>query len=49
VRYKLWGFVSKLNAKHQAWAWVSLVWIGLADGYIRLVSNGTFTDFHHIF
>jgi hypothetical protein len=49
VRYKLWGFVSRLNAKHQAWAWVSLVWIGLADGYIRLVSNGTFTDFHHIF
>ena len=49
VRYKLWGFVSRLNAKHQAWAWVSLVWIGLADGYIRLVANGTFTDYHHIF
>jgi hypothetical protein len=49
VRYKLWGFVSRLNAKHQAWAWVSLVWIGLADAYIRLVSNGTFTDYHHIF
>jgi hypothetical protein len=49
VRYKLWGFVSKLNARHQAWAWVSLVWIGLADGYVRLVANGTFTDYHHIF
>jgi hypothetical protein len=49
VRYRLWGFVSKLNAKHQNWAWVSLVWIALADGYIRLVANGTFTDYHHIF
>jgi len=49
VRYKLWGFVSKLNAKHMQWAWASLVWIVVADGYIRLVSNGTFTDYHHIF
>jgi hypothetical protein len=31
------------------WAWASLIWIGLTDGYIRLVSNGTITDFHHVF
>ena len=49
VRYKLWGFVSKLNAKHMQWAWASLIWIVVADGYIRLVANGTFHDFHHVF
>jgi hypothetical protein len=49
VRYKLWGFVSRLNNKHQQWAWASLIWIALCDGYIRLVANGTFTDYHHIF
>ena len=41
--------VNKLNAKHMQWAWASLIWIVVADGYIRLVSNGTFTDYHHIF
>jgi hypothetical protein len=45
----LWGFVSKLNNKHMQWAWASLIWIVVADGYIRLVSNGTFHDFHHVF
>ena len=49
VRYKLWGFVSKLNNKHAQWAWASLIWIVVADGYIRLVANGTFHDYHHIF
>jgi hypothetical protein len=49
VRYKAWGLVSKLNAKHMQWAWASLIWIVVADVYIRLVSNGTFTDYHHIF
>jgi hypothetical protein len=49
VRYKLWGLVSKLNNKHMQWAWASLIWIALADGYIRLVANGTIHDYHHIF
>jgi hypothetical protein len=49
VRYRWWTFVSALNRKHMQWAWASLVWVGIADGYIRLVSNGTITDFHHIF
>jgi hypothetical protein len=49
VRYRFWTLASKLNGKHMQWAWASLVWIALADGYIRLVSNGTFTDFHHVF
>ena len=49
VRYKLWGFVSKLNGKHMQWAWASLVWVALADLYIRLVASGTIHDFHHVF
>jgi hypothetical protein len=49
VRYKFWGFVSKLNGKHMQWAWASLVWVAVSDGYIRLVANGTFHDYHHIF
>jgi hypothetical protein len=49
VRYRLWGLVSKLNAKHQQWAWASLIWVAVADGYVRLVASGTIHDFHHIF
>jgi hypothetical protein len=49
VRYKFWGFVSKLNGKHMQWAWASLVWVAVSDLYIRLVANGTFHDYHHIF
>ena len=49
VRYRAWGLVSKLNGKHMQWAWASLVWVALSDGYIRLVANGTFHDYHHIF
>jgi hypothetical protein len=49
LRYRWWTFVSSLNRRHLQWAWASLIWIVVADGYIRLVSNGTLTDFHHIF
>jgi hypothetical protein len=48
MRYRYWKFVSKLNAHHMLLAWLSLVWIGVADAYIWLVSNGTFTDYHWI-
>jgi hypothetical protein len=49
VRYRLWGLVSKLNGKHMQWAWASLIWVALADFYVRLVASGTITDYHHIF
>ncbi len=49
IRYRWWTLVSRLNNRHLQWAWASLVWIALADGYVRLVANGTITDFHHIF
>ena len=44
VRYRLWKFVSRLNPYHTQWAWASLVWIALADLYVRLVASGTFKD-----
>jgi hypothetical protein len=48
LRYKYWKGVSKLNAHHMLLAWLSLVWIAVADLYIWLVSNGTITDYHWI-
>ena len=44
VRFKLWGFVSKLNARHMLFAWVSLVFVALTDLYIRLVAVGWVHD-----
>ena len=48
MRYRYWKFVSKLNARHMLLAWLSLIWIAVADLYIWLVSNGTITDYHWI-
>jgi hypothetical protein len=36
--------VSCLNRRHMLWAWSSLIWVGWADVYVRLVSTGTITD-----
>jgi hypothetical protein len=44
VRYWAWTQVSKLNAYHMQIAWVSLVWVAMADLYIRLLASGTITD-----
>ena len=44
IRYRLWGYVSKLNAHHPKFAWFSLFSVGLADVYVRLVATGTITD-----
>ena len=44
VRYKFWGFVSRLNHKHMQLAWVSLFGVALTDLYVMLVSSGAFTD-----
>ena len=44
VRYRVWRFVSRLNASHAKWAWASLVWIALTDAYIRMVAVGWFSD-----
>ena len=46
VRYKMWSFVSKLNEKHQNFAWVSLFGVAFADLYVRLVATGAITNFY---
>jgi hypothetical protein len=42
--YKTWSFISKLNERHMEWAWVSLIWVALADLYVRLLSTGVIHD-----
>jgi hypothetical protein len=44
VRFKLWGVVSKLNARHMYIAWASLIFVALTDLYVRLVASGWVTD-----
>jgi len=44
LRYKAWGFVSKLNTKHMQLAWTTLGTLMLADAYIALVASGAFSD-----
>ena len=43
-RYKIWGFLSKLNEKHMLYAWASLISVGFADFYVRLVASGAIRD-----
>ncbi|MFG3439049.1 hypothetical protein ACGF0J_17535 [Nonomuraea sp. NPDC047897] len=40
LRYKAWTLVSKLNARHQQFAWASLFSVMGADLYVRLVAKG---------
>ncbi|GAA2719895.1 MULTISPECIES: hypothetical protein [Streptomyces] len=44
VRYRMWGWVSALNARHMLLAWASLVSVAVADLYVYLVSSGAFAD-----
>jgi hypothetical protein len=40
VRYWMWTQVSRINPYHMQFAWASLIVVGLADLYVRLVANG---------
>jgi hypothetical protein len=41
IRFKMWGFVSKLNQRHMQLAWASLIFVALTDLYVRLAASGT--------
>jgi hypothetical protein len=43
-RLRLWRLVTRLNERHMLYAWISLVGVGLADLYVRLVSMGVIRD-----
>jgi hypothetical protein len=44
TRYGAWKRVSWLNERHMLFAWLSLVWVGGCDLYVRLVSMGYIHD-----
>jgi len=44
VSHSSWKIVTFLNRRHQLFAWLSLIWVGLSDVYVRLVSMGVITD-----
>ena len=44
IRYWMWTQVSKLNARHQLLAWLSMFSVMLADFYVLLVSSGAISD-----
>jgi hypothetical protein len=43
-QHTAWSWLSILNNRHMLFAWISLVTVGLADFYVRLVASGTITD-----
>lgn len=44
LAYGTWKRATWLNERHMQWAWASLLWVMLADVYVRLVSMGVITD-----
>jgi hypothetical protein len=44
ARHRTWGFLSRLNRHHMAWAWWSLIVVALADLYVRLLAAGVIHD-----
>jgi hypothetical protein len=44
VRYRAWTLVSRLNAQHARYAWLSLFSVAIADLYVYLLATGTITD-----
>ena len=46
VSYSTWKKISWLNSKHMLWAWLSMIWVGFTDFYIRMCSQGIFTDYN---
>ena len=44
VRYKMWTFVSRLNANHAAYAWYSLFSVAVVDFYIYLLATNVIDD-----
>ena len=44
VRYRMWQWVGRLNARHMQLAWASLISVAAADFYVYLVASGVFDD-----
>ncbi len=48
LRLKTYQCVSCLNRRHMLYAWMSLVWVGFTDVYVRLCAMGIWTDWRII-
>jgi hypothetical protein len=44
VRRNAYRCVSCLNRWHMNWAWISLIWVGFTDLYVRLCAMGVWSD-----
>ncbi len=44
LRYRAWTLVSRLNARHMQFAWISLFGVAFADFYVFLLATGTISD-----
>ncbi len=44
LRYRAWTLVSRLNARHARYAWISLFGVAFADLYVLLLATGTISD-----
>ena len=40
ARFRLWGWVTVLNARHATWAWISMFSVVWAEVYVRLLQAG---------
>jgi hypothetical protein len=43
-KHRTWQVISRLNEHHMLFAWISLIWVGLTDLYVRLVAMGIIRD-----
>jgi hypothetical protein len=44
LRHKAYNCASCFNRRHMVWAWCSLFWVAFSDLYVRLCSQGIWTD-----
>src|SRR5215470_3127791 len=43
-RYNAWRWLTALNERHMWFAWLSLISVGFADFYVRMVASGAIQD-----
>lgn len=44
LQFNAYRCVSCFNRRHMLWAWMSLIWVGLTDVYVRLASTFEWND-----
>ena len=44
LMHRLWNFLTRLNTRHNLYAWISLFSVIIADLYVRLVATGVIHD-----